>query len=107
VWVGGASYILGRGGGRGGKGLGIFPSCSTNFLSLPEVYSRISVNIRIIVPREHMYFMLVCIPHGKQTVDFLTGIVLKKNISVLRGKFQKKEFVNFDLRSAEITIKFY
>jgi hypothetical protein len=59
VWVGGASYILGRGGGRGEGGKGSSPSCSTNFLLLPEIYSRISVNIRIIVPREHMYFMLV------------------------------------------------
>jgi hypothetical protein len=51
--------------------------------------------------------MLACKLYGNQKVDSVTGIVLKK-ISVLKGKSQKKQFVNFDLHSAEITtLKFY
>jgi hypothetical protein len=88
--VGGWSVLHSQEGRRERRGGRIFPSCSTNFLLLPEVYSRISINIRIIVPREHMYFILVCKPYGKQKVDSLTGIVLYKKYFSIKRKISKE-----------------
>jgi hypothetical protein len=80
--VGGWSVLHSREGWREGGGeKRSFPSCSTNFLPLPQVYSRISVNIRIIVPREH-----ILKPYGKQEVDSLTGIVLYKKYFSIKTK---------------------